>query len=146
MNTCSRRTFIAAALAAACAPAAALARDGIAVLPPEEVFEKVKKGELLLIDVRTPQEWKQTGIPEGAKTIELAPTFLAALNKLTGGDKNKPLAFICATGARSDYVAKALKARGWTNITDVAGGIFGGPRGKGWKASNLPMTRWEGNK
>ncbi len=121
---------------------AASARDAaVTVMDPRAVYEKVKKGELLLVDVRTPQEWQQTGIPEGARTIELAPGFLAKLMEATGGDKSKPVAFICATGARSAYVARELAKRGWTNVIDVAGGVMGGPKGKGWIASGLPMQK-----
>lgn len=124
----------------------ALARTGgVTVMDPRAVFEKVKAGEVMLIDVRTPQEWAQTGVPEGAHPIELAPTFLAKLNALTGGDKNRPLAFICATGARSNYVATELAKRGWTHVIDVAGGLFGGPRGKGWIAAGLPMQKLKKN-
>ena len=124
----------------------ALARTGgVTVMDPRAVYEKVKTGEVMLIDVRTPQEWAQTGIPEGAHPIELAPTFLAKLNELTGGDRNKPLAFICATGARSNYVATELAKRGWTHVIDVAGGLFGGPKGKGWIASGLPMQKLKAN-
>ena len=145
MKTISRRRFIAAAAATSALPAAAMARDGgVKVMDPKEVHDRAMKGEILFVDVRTPQEWRQTGVPEGAKPIELAPTFLAKLNELTGGDKSKPVAFICATGARSNYVAKELAKRGWKNVIDVAGGVFGSPKGKGWKAEGLPMKPYGG--
>ncbi len=145
----SRRRLIlsaaACAVALAASPIAAPARDAaITVMDPREAHDKAKAGGILLIDVRTPQEWKQTGVPDGAHTIELAPTFLDKLNKLTGGDKNKPVAFMCATGARSNYVAKELAKRGWTHVIDVAGGVFGGPKGKGWKAEGLPLVPYKG--
>ncbi len=145
MKRISRRMFVAAATAMAAFPAVAMARNaGVKLMDPKEVHDRAMKGEILFVDVRTPQEWRQTGVPEGAKPIELAPTFLAKLNELTGGDKTKPVAFICATGARSDYVAKELAKRGWENVIDVAGGIFGGPKGKGWKAEGLPMKPYGG--
>ena len=144
----SRRKLLAALLVAlpfagvAVSGRVAAAKDAaVTVMDPETVYEKAKKGEVLLVDVRTPQEWKQTGIPQGAKPIELAPGFLAKLMQLTGGDKNKPVAFICATGARSSYVARELAKRGWTNVIDGAGGVMGGPKGKGWIASGLPMQK-----
>ncbi len=144
MKMISRRRFIAFA-ASAVLPASAMARDGgVKVMDPREAHEKAMKGEILFVDIRTPQEWRQTGLPEGAKPIELAPTFLSKLTALTSGDKSKPVAFICATGARSDYVAKELAKRGWKNVIDVAGGLFGGPKGKGWKAEGLPMKSWDG--
>ena len=137
-----RDMFVACALLAAW-PGAALARGPIVMMDPKEAYEKAKKGEIVLFDVRTPGEWTQTGVPEGAHPLELAPTFLARLNQLTGGDKTKPLAFMCATGARSAYVVRELAKRGWTNLINVAGGVFGGPAGPGWKAEGLPFTPWK---
>ena len=32
-----------------------------------EAADRVKAGELVLVDIRTPQEWRATGIPAGAK-------------------------------------------------------------------------------
>ena len=127
---------------AARAGGAAAATAGVTVMDPRAVYEKVKKGEITLIDVRTPQEWRQGGVPEGAHAIELAPTFLARLNELTGGDRDRPLAFICATGSRSEYVATELARRGWTHVIDVAGGIYGGRKGRGWIADGLPMRKY----
>jgi len=148
MTMISRRRLLASAAAmtaAAAFPAFAIAKEpAITVMDPKEAHDKAGKGELLLVDVRTPQELKQTGLPDGAHHIELAPTFLDKLNKLTGGDKTKPVAFMCATGARSNYVAKELVKRGWTHVIDVAGGVFGGPKGKGWKAEGLPLKPWDG--
>ncbi len=139
----SRRSMLVAAGAALLLPfRTAIAKDtAVTVMDPKTVYEKAKKGEVLLVDVRTPQEWQQTGIPEGAKPIQLAPGFLAKLLEATGGDKSKPVAFICATGARSSYVAHELAKRGWTHVIDVAGGVMGGPKGKGWIASGLPMQK-----
>ena len=141
----SRRGLMAGAAALMLAPAFALAKEpAITVMDPEQAHDKAKKGEVLLIDVRTPDEWKETGIPDGAHPIELAPSFLAKLTKLTGGDKTRPVAFMCATGARSEYVARELVKRGWTHVIDVAGGVFGGPKGKGWKAEGLPLIPYDG--
>ncbi len=144
-KTISRRALLFSAMAAVltAAPRMAAAKGPITLMDPREVYEKAKKGEIILFDVRTPPEWAETGLPEGAHALELAPTFLARLNQLTGGDKTKPIAFMCATGARSAYVVRELAKRGWTNLIDVAGGIFGGPTGPGWKAAGLPFTPWK---
>jgi hypothetical protein len=37
----------------------------------DEAYAAAKRGELLIIDVRTPGEWRDTGIPEGAKTADV---------------------------------------------------------------------------
>ena len=44
------------------------AADGL--IAADEAYAAAGRGELLIIDVRTPAEWRETGIPEGAKTAE----------------------------------------------------------------------------
>ena len=58
------------------------------------------------------------------------------------GDKNKPVAVMCATGVRSNYTRKYLEANGFTNVFDVSRGMFGNDSGPGWRESGLPMERW----
>ena len=63
---------------AAFAPAAlvqpALAQPAVAperaTLSVREAHEQAKAGKLLLIDIRRPDEWRDTGVPEGAIPLD----------------------------------------------------------------------------
>jgi hypothetical protein len=51
--------------------------------------------------------------------------FLQKLMEVAGGDRNKPIAIICATGGRTRYLQHALAGAGFTNIIDVSEGMDG---------------------
>lgn len=98
-------------------------------------------GSAVLIDIRTPEEWRE-GVPAGAALVSMhGPGFLDELDRLTGGDRDRPIALICATGGRSAWLAGQLEARGYTSVLDVAEGMHGSRAGRGWLASGLPVER-----
>ncbi|WP_300378628.1 rhodanese-like domain-containing protein [Henriciella sp.] len=106
---------------------------------PSEAQNLQDKGALL-IDVRTPEEWEQTGIPADAHTITLQDAdFLKQVERLTGGDKDQPVAFICRSGNRSAKARDRLVQEGYTNVTSVAGGVAGE---EGWIAEDLPVREY----
>lgn len=73
----------------------------------------VKEGALLL-DVRTPKEYKERHI-SGAKNLPLD-----ILDKVyTYLPKDKAIVVYCRTGSRSEVAAKFLREQGWT-VYDVA--------------------------
>jgi rhodanese-related sulfurtransferase len=122
-------------------------------LPP--AFETVSsetfassRSDTLLIDVREPAEWEQTGAPVGAKLISGSRSdFVDAVLEATDGDKTKPVAVICRSGSRSVKAAERLAASGFTHVTNVGDGMIGRDGlGKGWLAANLPITHTEGGR
>ena len=89
----------------------AFAATGLELTPPD-ALALVKSGKILLVDVRTPAEWKQTGVAQGAVTLDMqhpkgASGFAEDLLKLTKGDRQAPVALICRTGNRSAQVQPA---------------------------------------
>ena len=96
-----------------------------------------------LIDIRRPEEWADTGIPDGAIALDMTQqeTFLKALVALRKADATKPIALICRTGNRSGRVIQILAKQGFPGLVDVAEGVAGGPRGKGWKPRGLPTYK-----
>jgi rhodanese-related sulfurtransferase len=115
-----------------------------AIMAPAEAHAKAISGDVVLVDIRTPEEWRQTGIPASAEAITMhqdAPKFLAALDKATGGDKTKPVALICRTGSRSAFLQAELKKAGYSRVINVAEGVVGGPAGQGWAKSGLPLKK-----
>lgn len=73
----------------------------------------VKEGALLL-DVRTPKEYKERHI-KGANNLPID-----ILDKVyTYLPRDKPIVVYCRTGSRSEVAAKFLREQGWT-VYDVA--------------------------
>ncbi len=101
--------------------------------------QKASNGEVLLVDVRTPGEWRETKIGASATPISMHEAgFLKKLLAAAGNDKSKPVALICAVGGRSSWLQGELKRRGYTNVYDVAEGMMGSPAGPGWLKAGLP--------
>ncbi|MDB6073426.1 MAG: Rhodanese domain protein [Verrucomicrobiaceae bacterium] len=97
-----------------------------------EAAELLKAKKLLVIDVRTANEFAGGHI-EGAKNIDYTEnSFAADLGKL---DKNLPVLIHCASGARSTKSLKVFGELGFTDVTHIDGG-FGA-----WKAAGLPVTK-----
>lgn len=110
-----------------------------------QAFAAVQEGSLVLVDIRTPQEWRRTGVPSGSHQIDMrradfAETLLAVLD----GERSAPVALICARGVRSARMARALAADRFVNVADVPEGMLGSAEGAGWIAANLPVARWQG--
>jgi rhodanese-related sulfurtransferase len=106
-----------------------------------EAARAVSAGEMVLIDVRTPAEWKATGVAEGGWPVSLKDAqFGAALSQIVSRNRGKQIGFICATGARSAFVVRHLRAQGLSNVVDVNEGMMGNRGGKGWLKAALPLV------
>ena len=126
--------FLAATLAAP-----AQASDGI--LTAAEAHRAAQAGEILLVDIRRPDEWRRTGIAEGALPLDMRrPDFVAQLDQAVGGDRSRPVALICAAGVRTARVATALRRMGFSDLHDVSEGMTGSRAGPGWLRAGLPVT------
>lgn len=125
------------------AVAATLPRPALAdVLSAPQAQAAAARGALLLVDIRRPDEWADTGIPVPAHPLDMRdPGFTEALLRLAGGDPGRPVALICAGGVRSARLAADLRRAGFTAVADVAEGVLGSPAGPGWVARGLPLTR-----
>ena len=117
-----------------------------AQIKPAEAHAKALAGELVLVDVRTPNEWLETGIPSSAHSITMHQDpnrFLTEILDKMDGDKTRTLAIICRTGARTTMLQGQLAQIGFTNVLNVAEGMLGGFAGPGWRKTGLP-TRMPG--
>lgn len=94
---------------------------------PEEVRKGQERGEIVIIDVRTPQEYAFEHI-EGALLSPMATFDPASLPTQDG----KRLMFHCGSGGRSRKVAEKCLAAGMDPIAHLDGG-FGA-----WKSAGLP--------
>lgn len=103
---------------------------------------RATSGEILLIDIRRPDEWVATGSPAPAHRLDMRrEDFTDALLALTGGATDAPVALICARGVRSSRLTNQLIAAGFTNIIDVPEGMLGSGAGPGWLNEGLPVDR-----
>jgi rhodanese-related sulfurtransferase len=114
------------------------------VLSPPEAMAAARAGKVVMIDVRTPGEWAETGIPAGARAVTWSPAddgaeFAARVLAAVGGDKAAPVALICRSGNRSAKAQAALRSQGFTRVDNIAEGMGGGPAGPGWLARGLPV-------
>jgi rhodanese-related sulfurtransferase len=110
-------------------------------LDAETAFHKVETGEIILIDIRRPDEWAATGIAKGAHPLDLRrKDFIAELTRIAGGDLTRPIALICARGVRSARTANLLSDNGFSAIINIPEGMLGSSDGPGWIARGLPLA------
>ena len=78
--------------------------------------------EELIIDVREPELFKKGHIP-GAINIEYDDAQRKGLDNLPG-DKGTRIIFVCHGGPMGDRLGKKLAERGYTNVHNLAGGMY----------------------
>jgi rhodanese-related sulfurtransferase len=111
-------------------------------LPAADALAAAAAGKVRLIDIRTPREWRETGVAPGAARIDFyrgKDAFVMAVLGLVGGDRDAPIALICRTGNRTSRAQKLLRANGFTRVYDVSEGMAGSAAGAGWLARGLPV-------
>ncbi|MSU23783.1 MAG: rhodanese-like domain-containing protein [Opitutus sp.] len=109
-------------------------------ITPAEAAKRVAAGQAVLVDVREPAEWADTGVA--------APAVLLAKSDFDGAQKTwkpfleknagKEIILYCRSGGRSATVAAALAEKG-VKVAN-AGGF------KDWTAAALPVRKVETSK
>jgi phage shock protein E len=100
-------------------------------LEPGDFEGRVSEGTVVL-DVRTPEEFS-TGFIAGAVNLDYkADAFEQNLDSL---DKSKTYFVYCAAGGRSDKAAELMKAKGFSSIVTLDGGI------NAWTAEGRPVQK-----
>lgn len=101
------------------------------------------KGEIILVDIRTRGEWKQTGLAKPALAISMHEAgFVRNLARALGSNRAGRVALICATGGRSAHLQRILVTAGFANVVDVSEGMMGSSAGPGWLKRGLPVKAW----
>lgn len=99
-------------------------------LTPEAVAEALGRDEVLLVDVREPQELLMARV-EGAVNVPLSRFDPAAIPDPEG----RRVVFLCAGGIRSAQASEVCQMMGKPYREHVAGGI------KAWAMAGLPFER-----
>ena len=108
-------------------------------LPARDALAGAQAGGLLLIDIRTPSEWTDTGVALGAVRLDAASSgFEVRLAGLRLDHPGKRIALIDRTGGLAAGVQHKLAQRGWRDLVIVRGGMLGP---QGWLAEKLPIGR-----
>jgi rhodanese-related sulfurtransferase len=120
--------------------AAACARESGPSLAAPEALELARAHKLTIVDIRRPEELRQTGVAEGAARIDMRhPGFAEAVLARVGGDKNAPIALICRTGNRTSQMQAVLMGQGFTHVFHIGEGMAGSGAGPGWIRRGLPV-------
>jgi len=102
---------------------------------------KLLAEDVPIVDIRRPEEWKQTGIVEGSQLMTFfdaagnydARAWLAELAPIAG--KDEPLILICRTGNRTGMISQFLVQQlGFSRVYNVTRGITD------WIAKGYPVV------
>lgn len=92
---------------------------GVRHISTKELNEQLADKNKQFIDVRTPGEFKRNNI-KGFTNMPLAQLEAKANSKLS---KDKEVVVICQSGMRSRQASQILSKAGFTNVTNVKGGM-----------------------
>jgi len=99
-----------------------------------EAFERSEAGSLIIIDVREPSEWNETGRPKGSRGASLRRRdFEEEVLTQVVGDRKRPLALTCRSGARAAQATKRLHLVGFSELLVIEGGFIA------WQKASLPI-------
>ncbi|MGV8932830.1 MAG: rhodanese-like domain-containing protein [Luteimonas sp.] len=87
-------------------------------LTPAQTDALVRDGRLTIVDVRPPDERALAAI-----AVPYAVMDTGGIDDLLARPKDTPLAFLCHHGGRSAQAADYFLAHGFTDVSNVVGGI-----------------------
>ena len=101
------------------------ANSTVSKLSPEEAAERMRSGEVLIVDVRDPTEVQQTGRIKGAVNVSRGMLEFRADPESQyhnpAFQKDKTILLHCASGGRSALAGKTLQDMGYTAVFNIGG-------------------------
>lgn len=126
--------FLSLCFLAAFLPAAVFAA-GVNKISPKEADKLVSEGKAVLVDVREPSEWAETGVAE--KAVLLPKSDFDGAQKLwkdfLAQNHDKEVILYCRSGKRAGVIGETLAAKG---IKVANAGGF-----SEWKEAGLPTRK-----
>ncbi len=107
--------------------------SAISSLPPQQFHQELTTNNATLIDIRTIDEYK-AGHLQGAEQIDYYQTHFFD-DYLDSLDKNKKYLIYCRSGNRTGKALAIMKQKGFTNVSDLAGGY------NAWVTAGLPIEK-----
>ena len=120
-----------AVLVAACGTDTAARFELVQPAAAAEVLAE-RAPEVVLLDVRTPQEFTENRLAGSVNIDFYATDFSAQLDEL---DKETAYVVYCRSGNRSENAVRIMRDLGFTEVWEVAGGIVA------WNEAGLPVER-----
>lgn len=97
-------------------------------ISPAELAEMIGDNQsLVMIDVRTPQEYAHDGHIPGSRLMPLA----SVSNRINELPQDRPLIMVCRSGSRSSMACEMLDKAGYSNAINLRGGMIA------WKRAGL---------
>lgn len=109
--------------------------EAVTDIDPASLSEKLRRGELRVVDVRAPSEWNAGHIP-GSTNIPLGE--LANASRALADEGDGPVVLQCAGGSRSTIASSILLAGGNANVVNLDGGL------EAWRSAGLPLAEEDG--
>lgn len=117
---------------------------GFSDISNDELVE-LSRQNAVVVDVRTVEEWAQSGIIGGSSTVTyfdnsfraMKEPFMAKIRQLTGGDKTKEIVVVCRTGQRSKLVSGVLEREGFKKVYNLKDGVMG------WAGERRALARYD---
>ena len=101
---------------------AGLPVESVDSIPAERLAELLRERDVLLLDVRDPDEWAEGHVP-GSIRIPYQQLRGPALDQLAGSTNGTPIAVACGAGNRSGLAASLLRRAGVRNVIHVNEGV-----------------------
>lgn len=102
-------------------------------IQPQEAFDKITKGEALLIDIR---EWEEIEI----FAYDVEPQLILPLSELNSRfheiPRDQVVIIACNSGSRSHQLTQYLTGQQYNNVVNLLGGI------EEWLTLDLPV-KWD---
>jgi phage shock protein E len=106
--------------------------NSVQLVDVTETKRLIAAGQVIIVDVRTPDEFS-TGHIAGAKNLNFYDgDFQANLQQL---DKRQPYLVHCKSGRRSAQAGTVMKQLGFNSVYDLAGGI------SAWEQANQEIVK-----
>jgi len=118
-----------AALLAGCSSSAVVVSELVPPTVAAEVLSE-RSSEIVLLDVRTPDEFAGGRIAGAINIDYYGPSFADQLGQL---DKTVPYVVYCRSGNRSEDAVEVMRNLGFREVYEISGGIVS------WSEAGLPL-------
>ena len=98
----------------------------------KDALKAYEDDNLIVVDIRTEKEWKETGIIPNSILVSMHnnnyeenSNFVEQITTILDKHFKENIVFICASGARSEIVTNYFFKKGYQNVSHIPEGIIG---------------------